>query len=77
MILNQPFGKPVRIDLDNISKIRYGSFEFTFYEKNGDFNAYSINTNRASESLKIKEELRKVAVKTGIKLDDEISAMIN
>jgi len=76
LILNRPFGKPIKIDLENISKIRFGSFEFTFYEKKGNFDTYQINTNRASESLKIKEQLRKEAVNLGITVDDEISTMI-
>jgi len=76
LIHNQPFGKSDIIDLKNISKIRFGSFEFTFYDKQGSFNTYRINTRKASESLKIKEELRKVAAILEIEVDDEISAMV-
>lgn len=77
LIKNRPYGKSVVIDLKKISKIRFGSFEFTFFEKQGNYHTYQINTNKASESLKVKEELRKQAIKLGIAVDDEISSMIN
>jgi hypothetical protein len=75
LIHNYPFGKTHIIDLDNVSKIKFGSFEITFVEYQGNYNTYRFNTRRASESLRIKEELRKKAPLLKIEIEDEISAM--
>ena len=75
LIHNYPFGKSHHIDLNNIAKIKFGSFELTFIEYTGDFNTYRLNTRKIGQSLKIKEELRKKAALLNIEIDDEISAM--
>jgi len=75
LIHNYPFGKTHLIDLNNISKIKFGSFEITFVEYQGNYNTYRFNTRRASEALKIKEELRKKASLLKIDIEDEISAI--
>jgi len=76
LIRNYPFQKSHVIDLTNISKIRFGSFELTFIEMNGNYETYRLNTRKKGQSLKIKEELRKKASLLNIEIDDEISAMV-
>lgn len=77
LIRNHPFQKSHIIDLNDISKIKFGSFEVTFIEKQGSFNTYRFNTRKVAQSLKIKEELRKKASLLNIEVDDEISAMVS
>jgi hypothetical protein len=76
LIHNYPFGKTYLIDLNNVSKIKFGSFEITIVEYQGNYNTYRFNTRRASESLRIKEELRKKASLLKIDIEDEISTMV-
>jgi hypothetical protein len=76
LIHNYPFGKTNRIDLNDVSKIIFGSFEITFAEYKGNYNTYRFNTRKSSESLKIKEELRKKASILKIDIEDEISKMV-
>jgi len=76
LIHNHIFGKTYNIDLTNISKIMFGSFELTFVGYDGNYHTYRINTRKSSESQKIKEELRKIATPLSIMIDDEIAAMI-
>lgn len=75
LIHNHTFGKTYTVDLNTLSKIIFGSYEFTFVEKQGHFFTHRINTRKTSEALKIKEELRKVANKLNIEIDDELSAI--
>jgi hypothetical protein len=76
LIHNYPFGKTHHIDLNNVAKIKFGSFEITFVEYQGNYNTFRFNTRRASESLRIKEELRKKAPLLKIEIEDEISTMV-
>jgi len=76
LIHNHIFGKTHNIDLNNISKIMFGSFELTFVRYDGNYLTYRINTRKSSESQKIKEELRRIAAPQSIIIEDEIAAMI-
>ena len=76
LIHNYPFGKTHLIDLNNVAKIKFGSFEITVVEYKGNYHTYRFNTRKASESLRIKEELRKKAPLLKIDIEDEISAMV-
>jgi hypothetical protein len=77
LIHNYPFGKTHIIDLNNVAKIKFGSFEITIVEYQGNYNTYRFNTRKVAQSLKIKEELRKKASLLNIEIDDEISAMVS
>ena len=76
LIHNHTFGRTYNIDLNNIAKIIFGSFELTFVGYDGNYQTYRINTRKSSESQKIKEELRRIAAPLSIMIDDEIAAMI-
>ena len=75
LIHNHTFGKTHTVDLQKLSKVIFGSYELTFVEKEGNYYTHRLNTRKTSEAMKIKEELRKEAIKLNIEIDDELSAI--
>jgi hypothetical protein len=76
LIHNHIFRNSQLINLKEITKIKFGSYEITFIDKKGDYNTYRINTRKSAESRRIKEELRKKAAYFKIEIQDEIAEMM-